>query len=298
MVWAFNPAVWYVSSWWGQIGALYILPMWLGVAAAVKERWWWAGWWLAVSILVKPMGVVVAPVIGLWAWRRGIGWAVGVRRWGEIVVGGLVVMGVVLWPWWAVGQLGLMVKRVRALAGNQLFLTMNAHNGWFAVSGGRGSFAARMEGAWLDNEPLLLGLTGWTIGLGLLVGWSVVVMYFIWKRESDEAWQAWWGAAALVFGFFMLPTEAHERYLLPVLALSLPLLPLGRVWWWWYGLVSATLFLNLWWVDAAISMAWFERQLGWGTAISWVNVGLFLFLGKEIASLWGRVTIQTVTSKE
>ncbi len=35
---AFNPAVWYLSGWWGQLEALYALPMLLAVAAQAEGR--------------------------------------------------------------------------------------------------------------------------------------------------------------------------------------------------------------------------------------------------------------------
>ncbi len=81
-------------------------------------------------------------------------------------------------------------------------------------------------------------------------------------------------AAALVYGWYMLPAEAHERYLFPALALLAPLLPAGA----WArrlcALLSATLLLNLLWVDPAVPLPWYAEQLGWGMPTALLNTAV------------------------
>jgi hypothetical protein len=75
----------------------------------------------------------------------------------------------------------------------------------------------------------------------------------------------------------MLPAEAHERYLFPVLALLVPLLPGRRLYQLLYLAFTATLFLNLLWVDSPILLPAFTQSLIWGIPISAVNVSLFIY---------------------
>jgi hypothetical protein len=81
----------------------------------------------------------------------------------------------------------------------------------------------------------------------------------------------------MVMGFYMLPAEAHERYLFPALALMVPLLPLGRPFRWVYGILTLTFLLNLLWVDPAVPLPGFAQVLGWGVPLSAVNLGLMVY---------------------
>jgi hypothetical protein len=164
---------------------------------------------------------------------------------------------------------------------------MNAHNVWYLVTLGRGSFAARAADPLLDTQPLLGPLNGWQIGVGLFLVWTVFVCWrvgwFYFLRGGRQAACApnglmFWGAAAMVVGFYMLPAEGHERYLFPALALLVPLLPGRRPFQIVYGLFSVTFFFNLVWVDSAVTLPAFSENLGWGVVISAVNVVLFLYL--------------------
>jgi len=274
---AFNPAVWYVSAWWGQLEALYTLPMLLAVAALADGRPGRSGAWLAAGVLVKPQAVVIAPALLVGSWKMG--------HWRALARGGLaagLVITVVLAPFAWAGQLPALGAQLRASAGRQLFLTMNAHNLWYLLTLGRGSFAAREMNPIYDTQPLLGPLTGWQIGLVLLVGWCVLVCWSLWQASNlqspaQRASNLHFSAAALVLGFFMLPAESHERYLFPALALLAPLLPCHRPARWLYFALSLTLILNLLWVDPAVPLPAFAEQLPWGVPVALANTAALVF---------------------
>ena len=171
---AFNPAVWYTSAWWGQLEALYALPMLVSVVAVNRRRVAWAWVWLAVGILVKPQAAVVAPVILVASWQQ--------ERWRAWLKGGLaggLTLAAVLTPLAAAGQLRPLLAQLQASAGKQRFLTMNAHNLWYLVTAGRGSFAARAGTPLTDDIPLLGPFTGWQIGLALLAFWTLACCWLL-----------------------------------------------------------------------------------------------------------------------
>ncbi|MCI0393420.1 MAG: hypothetical protein L0322_00595 [Chloroflexi bacterium] len=275
-LYTFNPAVWYVSAWWGQLEALYALPMLLAVAAveAVRPGWGWA--WLAVGVLVKPHAAAIAPALLVASWQEGKVQAF----WRGGVAGGLVT-AVVLAPLALAGQLPAMLAQVQRAAGRQLFLTLNAHNLWYLLSLGRGSFAARdgmqRVAPIYDTQPLLGSLTGWQIGLILLAGWCLLVAWLLWRGAN-----LYLAAAALVVGYYMLPAEAHERYLFPALALLVPLLPGHRPARWLYLVFSLGLWLNLLWVDPAVPLPGFSERLAWGIPIAALHVAAFGVMGLQL----------------
>ena len=268
----YNPAIWYVSAWWGQLEALYTWLMLLAMLTLAHKRIGLSGGLLAAAIFIKPHAAVLLPIWFIRSWQHG--------QWSAFIKGGtaaLLITSVALAPFAWVGQVSIMWAKISALAGRQLFLTMNAHNLWYLLTCGRGSFAAReMANPLLDTTPLLGPLTGWQLGLFLLAGWTLFICYWLWSRPFPQA--IYLAATAFVIGFFLLPAESHERYLFPVFVfLSLlwgqrPFIP------WLYLSLSLTFWLNLWWVDAAIPTPWFSQQLGWGVPIAFLNVSLALYL--------------------
>lgn len=299
---ALNPAVIYNTAWWGQLESLVALPMLLAVIALANGRIRWAWFWLAVAVLVKPQAAVIAPVIFVVSLYSG-GW----RKVAQGVSAAVITTFIILLPFILAGQLPALIAQIRASTGTQLFLTMNAHNFWYLVTLGRGSFAARETNPILDNEPLLGPLTGWQIGLGLYFIWT---LFICWRlvaashqlKLSEKLFTTYslpavhcslptvyWASAAMIIGFYMLPAEAHERYLFPGLALLVPLLPGGRPYQLVYLLLTTTFLLNLLWVDAAIPLPAFSQNLTLAIPLAALNVALLIYhatLLDDFASSW------------
>jgi hypothetical protein len=97
-----------------------------------------------------------------------------------------------------------------------------------------------LGGLWMPETPVLFAI-GWIL-FGAL---ATFVLYVLHKRfgASGEL-LVLFSAFILFFGFFMLPTRIHERYLFPalsVLALMFPFLKKTRS---IYGFLSITCLVN------------------------------------------------------
>jgi Gpi18-like mannosyltransferase len=273
VAYAFNPAIIYDTAWWGQLESLVTLPMLLSVIALSNGRIRWAWLWLAVAVLVKPQAAVIAPVIFI-ATLKMADW----RKLAQGIVTALTTALIILMPFILVGQLPVLIAQIRASAGRQLFLTMNAHNLWYLVTFGRGSFAAREANPILDTQPLLGPLTGWHIGLLLLLAWTLFTVHrLLFTLHHPLPAALFWAAAAMIIGFYMLPAESHERYLFPAFALLVPLLPGRRPYQLIYILFTATFFLNLLWVDSAVPLPAFNQNLTLAIPLAALNVALLLY---------------------
>ncbi|MBN1314691.1 MAG: glycosyltransferase family 39 protein [Anaerolineales bacterium] len=333
---ALNPAIWYTSAWWGQVESFYALPMLLAVVAMEKKRPASAWAWFAVGLLFKPQAAAIAPVLAVASWIHG--------KWRDLLKGAAAAASVLvamLLPWALAGQLDELIRNVSASIGNKLFLTMNAHNLWYLVSGGKGSFAFRENNPLLDTQPLLGPLTGRQVGLVLIGVWTLVVCWSLLRsnpqrtgaaqtettrksgtenlnthvissktktrrycskrdEQSDtgylnfnvishcvrndtcKEYKLYLASAAMVVGFFMLPTESHERYLYPVFLLMAPLLPALKPLRWLYFVLSLTYTLNVLWVDSAIRLPAFSENLMWGMPVSAVNLILLVFTAANL----------------
>jgi hypothetical protein len=98
------------------------------------------------------------------------------------------------------------------------FLTVGAYNGWFLLSEYnpntlRADDTRAMMERNLDVQKAFGGVTWRTVGLFLLAMYTVVILVAIQRQKYQRREFIW--AAAVYMGFFMLPTQIHERYIYP-----------------------------------------------------------------------------------
>jgi Gpi18-like mannosyltransferase len=232
VAYAFNPAVFFNSAWWGQVDSVSILMVLLAVLALVKERDSWAWGLLTIGILIKTQMVILLPIFILITWRRN-----GFRSFMKGVTASWLTFVVVLAPFFYFHKVDRIINVVLNAVGEYPYLSMNAYNLWWLFSWG--------QGRWMPDTNLFLNFVSFRALGSILLGiFYVLLLRYLFVREKDE--QALFLSCALAFfAFFMLPTEMHERYLLPVLPfLLLSSIGKGRLKI-SYGVLSFTAFFNL-----------------------------------------------------
>ena len=264
-LWALNPAVIYVSAFWAQVDSIHTLWMLAALLAALARRWGWSGVLMALALLTKLHAVVLLPLLFVLALRHS--WRA--LAWGALGLSGTLALG--LLPFALNGMLDRVLLVYFGAVGFYPKLSVNAFNGWFIVQ--------TLSVQWLGREILdtarVIGpITLRWVGLALLGGYTAVLLGLLWprlepgRRAPDgpiSAIRPWlpaqarllvfFAAGLLVFGFFSLATEMHERYGLPALAfLALPAAFWRRVLW-PYLLLTVVFSLNL------------LRVLPWGPGI-------------------------------
>lgn len=221
-LWAFNPAVIYVSSVWGQVDAIHTFWMLAALWAALQKRWGWSGFLMALALLTKLQAVAVGPVLLL------VTWLGGGRALLRALLTGAATLGIAFAGLAAIGALHPALDVYFGSVGFYPALSMNAYNPWFIVQ----SVTRQTLGSSLtDAMPLLGPLTARQIGLLLLGSYALLIVGVLLRRwrgtverfSRAQMLDAFFAAGLLVFGFFILATEMHERYILPALApLALP----------------------------------------------------------------------------
>jgi hypothetical protein len=290
-LWALNPAIIYVSAFWAQVDSIHTLWMLAALLAALARRWGWSGVLMGLALLTKLHAIVLLPLLFVLAMRHSLRALV----WGALGLGAILALG--LLPFALHGTLDRVLAVYFGAVGFYPKLSVNAFNGWFLLQ----TISVQVfHREILDTARVVGPITLRWVGLGLLAGYMALLLGLLWRRlepgqgraagddaTRDGAWLApavrllvFFAAGLLVFGFFSLATEMHERYGLPALAfLALPaarhrrvLLP--------YLLLTAVWMLNL------------LRVLPWGPGIfnliqsvpgdrlllSLASVGLFIWL--------------------
>jgi len=100
-------------------------------------------------------------------------------------------------------------------------------------------------GMWKPDTPIFLFLNLYTIGWMMFGALVVFSLYFVYKRLGvSEELIIFFSAFLLFFGFFMLPTRIHERYLFPALSVMALLVPFVKKMRPVYAILSGTYLIN------------------------------------------------------
>jgi len=219
LLYVVQPVVVHNAAIWGQVDAVHTLWMVLSLEAVTRRRPYLMGAWALLALLTKPQAIILAPV---WAAVLVVGF--GPITWQGVLrrVGGCAAMAAVVFA--VVAEIfqdnspgsGLWDAYFKAV-GFYPNLHLNGFSLWFLVNPlatPDPSFAAYGR----DDLASILGLTPRHLGLVAFALVATMVFIRLWQRRAD-AETLRWAARVLPLAFFVLPTQIHERYLFPAVAL-------------------------------------------------------------------------------
>jgi len=278
LAYAVHPAVVHDSTIWGQVDAIHALLMVLSLAAALRRRLVAMTAWAVLALLAKPQALLLGPIwlVAFLVYCREAN-ARAILR--QVLLCGLtaivlvaVVAGPFSWPLAgplegpssglsAVGSTAGLYDAYFKAVGYYPYVHLNGFSLWFLANPLPG-FALSFAPYLRDDVPWVLGLTARTLGMTALACVWLAVGVRLWRRRCDDASMRW-AAAVLPLAFFLLPTQIHERYLVPALALGA--WGYWGGWRWWVGwlVVGGCCWLNAVWVfpgPAESAMAHFAAE--------------------------------------
>jgi Gpi18-like mannosyltransferase len=220
---AFNPAVIFNAAVWGQFDAIYTFFLVLSLMLALASKPELSAATFTLGILTKPQSIALLPLIAFLIFKKN-GW----RRLLTSLITATATLFVVIIPFEWSNPITFLSNIYFGAYQGYNFTSVNAFNSW------------ALGGLWIPDTPVFSAL-GWTL-FGVL---AAFVLYVLHKRFSVSGeLLVLFSAFVLFFGFFMLPTRIHERYLFPalsVLALMFPFLKKTRP---IYGFLSITCLVN------------------------------------------------------
>ena len=241
-LYAFNPAVIFNAAVWGQFDAIYTFFLVLSLVLVFSSKPKLAVVAFMLGVLTKPQSIALAPLFFFLIWRK-TDWK-GFAT--SVLVAAATVFAVIIPFEWTNGNPVTFLSNIYFGAYNGYkYTTLNAFNLW------------GFGGMWVPDTTFTFVL-GWAMFAAL----AAFTLYFVHKRfEVNREMLVLFGAFVLFFGFFMLPTRIHERYLFPamaVLALMFVFLKKTRP---LYVVLTATCLVNQAYV------------------LSFLNAGAFIQLG-------------------
>ncbi|MDD5017955.1 MAG: glycosyltransferase family 39 protein [Eubacteriales bacterium] len=201
----FNPALFFNSSAWGQIDAVFTLFIVLALYYLKKENYILGAFFYAVTLLIKPQAIMFAPVVGLCYFyalfkKHGLKKALFGITGGALVAAAVLFAGI--FPFTGTQEPAWILKLYQGAVNFYPYASLNAFN-LYALIGAN----------WADSFTPFLLLNYQTWGMIMILLICVVIVFLQWRtREQRPLFDL---SGFLILSVFMLAHAMHERYILP-----------------------------------------------------------------------------------
>lgn len=268
-----SPGLALVSAGWGQMDAMLALMILLGYLL-IPRSLYFSTLLLFVALMIKPQAIIAVGIYFLYLFfSRGIK---------SFALQAAIFVALFLIPtaiFKFVGQTNFLYPYTQSI-GNYDNASLNAFNLWWLI------FATR---SWaVKDTAQVAGVSYRLIGLWLLFIFELPALIYL-KAKARQVPQLILTVAYSYLAFFVLPTEIHERYLFPAVALMAIAALLEKKIFWVYLALSATLLLNCFAVLQSVYPQ-FEflkfNLLGgnWTRAVALINILALFYLAYWLAT--------------
>lgn len=236
---ALNPAIMYVSAYWGQFDAVNTFFMFAAIIFLMNKHVEMSWAMFTLSALIKMHALVIAPVLLFVSIKN-----YPAKRLLKAGILSLLIIMIAFSPFLLNSRMH-HVKNVYAKAvGSYPYISVNAFNLWWLFQPPE---VQKMQSYYFDgkrdDQAVLGGITCRHLGL-LLLGLFASCILLLLRRNSDTFMIAF-AAFSMTFAYFMLPTQMHERYLFPMFAFFSVFHHKNKYWFMMYAILTLTFFLNL-----------------------------------------------------
>jgi len=231
----FNPGIIYNTAYWGQVDCVNTLFMLLSIIMLIYKKTNLSWLFITLAVLTKLQSIVLFPIILFITWKN--------KKIKGVIKGaafGLVTILIICFPFILNNQLNNVINVYISSTSKWPYITMNAYNFWHLFNPVTNNDFRK---GIIDNTELLGLVSHKLIGLILLGVYCIFILYYLHKKNNQNSILI--ASSAMVFAFFILPTQIHERYLFPFFALFSLIYFKNKDLKYIYIILSVTFFLNL-----------------------------------------------------
>ena len=222
-LYAFNPAVVFNAAVWGQFDAIYTFLLVLSLMLALSSKPELSAVAFTLGILTKPQSIALLPLIAFLIFKKN-GW----RRLLTSLLAGAATLFAVIIPFEWSNPITFLSNIYFGAYGGYAYTTINAFNMW------------ALGGLWVPDGNLFV--LGWIL-FGALAAFTLYVLHKRFNVSGELL--VLFSAFVLFFGFFMLPTRIHERYLFPAISMLTLMFTFNKKTRPLYVVLTATLLVNV-----------------------------------------------------
>ncbi len=226
-IYAFNPGTIYNLAVWGQMGSVYTFFMIASILFLIYDKPELSASSIAVAILTKPQSIAILPIIAFFIIRK-----YDVKRVVTSLAASAASVFLIILPFRWSNPLEFLVNIYSTGYEYYAFNSISAYNIW--------AFA----GFWKPDSQELLFLSCHMWGIILFGALVFFVLYQLNLNKKYDVESMIFSCFLLSFGFFMLMTRMHERYMFPVFAILALIMNHEKIKT-IYGVLTATYLFNL-----------------------------------------------------
>jgi dolichyl-phosphate-mannose--protein O-mannosyl transferase len=227
IVYCFNPAVIFNSSFWGQFDSFLATFLLFSVYLLETQKPLLGVAVFTVSFFIKPQAVFLAPLIGILLLKD-----FSIKK---IFLSLLIIVSITLFlflPFISKDKPSFILSYHLQRFRQYPYATANAFNFWMLL-GGQTNF----------DENQFFGLTYRNWGLILILLFQTIAIFLIFKNKKDPFW-IYFGSFFAYFATFLFGTRMHERYLIPAIIFLTISLIWERKLWRLLFILSLCVFIN------------------------------------------------------
>jgi Gpi18-like mannosyltransferase len=262
---ALNPALLFDTVVWGQSDSVMTFVTLLSIVAILSRQYEIAWGLAAIAVLVKPQGLMMLPVLGVWTMLEA-DFATWIRS--GIALLAVAIIGIA--PFQIGHEWSWIFKLYTSTAAFYHETSVNAFNLMALIGGLRRS-----------DSDTLAGVSYFALGMSLLVPLYAFIAWILWQGRTPT--RLVFASFLAIFGFFMVAPRMHERYLYPAIALAVPLALEAPEMLAVFVIISLTCLINLAYILHTLNTVVFLNARDWiamtTSALNVVALGLAGYYG-------------------
>ena len=252
---ALNPALLFDTVVWGQSDSVMAFVTLLSIVAILGRQYEIAWGLAAIAVLVKPQGLMILPVLGVWTMLEA-----DFATWIKSGVALIAVALIGIAPFQFGHEWNWIIKLYTSTAAYYHETSVNAFNLMALIGGLRQA-----------DSGTFAGISYFALGMSLLVPLYGFIAWILWRGRTPT--RLLLASFIAIFGFFMVAPRMHERYLYPAVVLAVPLALEAPEMLAVFVLVSITSLINLAYILHTLNTVVFlDARDGLAMATSGLNV--------------------------
>jgi Gpi18-like mannosyltransferase len=262
---ALNPPLLYDTVVWGQSDSVMTFVTLLSIVTLLNGKYEIAWGLAAIAVLVKPQGLMMLPVLGIWTMLE-----TDFTTWLKSGIALIAVAIIGIAPFQIGHEWNWIIKLYTSTAAYYHETSVNAFN-----------LMALLGGLRQADSGTLAGVSYFALGMSLLVPLYAYVAWLLWQGRTPT--RLVFASFIAIFGFFMVAPRMHERYLYPAIALAVPLALEAPAMLAVFAIITLTCLINLVYVLHTLNTVVFldsRDTLAMATsALNVVALGLSFYYG-------------------